>query len=259
MRPTETPSNPIAAEQTDSHFLIRLSHDLRTPIHTILNFTECVSLGMLGDVNERQRDALEKSLESGRQLLNLINNVLDMTRIETNTLDLFIEEEIDLHIEMAGIRATAEVIRADKPVAYVEDIDDDLPKLVGDRRRIRQILLNLVSNATKFTQFGTITVSVKKRGDDVLFAVIDTGSGIALQDQHTIFDPFTTAGSRVREGGTGLGLTITQYLVEAHGGRIWLESEPGQGTAFYFTLPARSPKLITSFQEQTAHYAHQRT
>lgn len=244
MRHPAPPSKPFAAEDTTNHYLLRLSHDLRTPLHTILNFTECVALGMLGDVNDRQRDALEKSLESGRHLLNLINNVLDMTRIEAGVLELFVEEGVDLYNELAGIRMSAETMRGDKAVDYVEDIDADLPPLIGDRRRIRQILLNLVSNAIKFTQFGTITVSVKKRGDEVLFAVIDTGCGIAPHDQHVIFEPLTPTGPHIQEGGTGLGLTISRYLVEAHGGRIWLESEPGQGAAFYFTLPVRPPALI---------------
>ncbi|MBK8025048.1 MAG: response regulator [Chloroflexi bacterium] len=145
-----------------SQFLASMSHELRTPLNAILNFTEFVALGMMGEVNERQRDALGKALDSGRHLLALINDVLDITKIESGMLQLFVEEDIDLHVELDAIKDAATAMIQNKPIRYVEDIDPALPLIVGDRRRIRQILLNLVSNAIKFTESGTVTVSVKK-------------------------------------------------------------------------------------------------
>ncbi|MBK8027698.1 MAG: hypothetical protein IPK19_41540 [Chloroflexi bacterium] len=128
---------------------------------------------------------------------------------------------------------------------YVEDIDPALPLIVGDRRRIRQILLNLVSNAIKFTESGTVTVSVKNRPGDLLFAVSDTGPGIAPEEQTLIFEPFIQTQTGVKHSaGTGLGLPISSRLVQAHGGRLWLQSEQGSGSAFFFTLPVRSPALL---------------
>ncbi|HRF97578.1 MAG TPA: HAMP domain-containing sensor histidine kinase, partial [Aggregatilineales bacterium] len=238
-----------AVDQMKSQFLASMSHELRTPLNAILNFTEFVSLGMLGQVNDKQKDALGKSLDSAKHLLSLINDVLDMTKIEAGMMKLFIEDNIDLTQELNTILATGKTLLHDKPVVLVQDIDPDLPRLVGDKRRIRQILLNLMSNACKFTEKGSITLSVKKRHDELLFAVIDTGPGIAPQDQDIIFEPFRQSEHGIKHaGGTGLGLPITKKLVEAHGGKLWLESDKGQGASFYLTLPIHSETLITEMQ-----------
>jgi signal transduction histidine kinase len=234
-----------AVDAMKSQFLASMSHELRTPLNAILNFTEFVAVGMMGEVNDRQRDALGKALESGRHLLSLINDVLDITKIESGMMQLFVERDIDLYTELGTVKASALSLIQNKPLRYVEDIDPDLPPLVGDRRRIRQILLNLVSNAIKFTEAGTVTVSVKRRGDELLFGVIDTGPGIAPEDTALIFEPFVQTSDGVRHaGGTGLGLPISNRLVQAHGGRLWLESTPGHGAAFFFTLPIAAPELI---------------
>lgn len=232
-----------AVDTMKSQFLASMSHELRTPLNAILNFTEFVALGMLGDVNDAQVDALNKSIDSGRHLLSLINDVLDMTKIESGMMKLFIETDIDLHKEVQPVIATAQTLLADKPeVRLVQDIDTDLPILSGDRRRIRQVLLNLVSNAVKFTEQGSITLAIKNRPDAVLFAVIDTGPGINLAEQPMIFEPFQQTETGIRHaGGTGLGLPISKRLVEAHGGRLWVESHVGEGAAFYFTIPLNSP------------------
>ncbi len=233
-----------------SQFLASMSHELRTPLNAILNFTEFVSLGMLGPINEKQVDALNKSLDSGRHLLSLINDVLDMTKIESGKLRLFIENNIDLQKELAAVTATAETLLKDKPVAFVPDVDEDLPTIVGDRRRIRQVLLNLISNAAKFTEEGSVTLSVKTRAKEMLFAVIDTGPGIALEDQELIFEPFQQTETGIQHAaGTGLGLPISKRLAEAHGGRLWLESEPGEGAAFYISLPIKSDQLLELMSE----------
>ncbi|GEM_PF-920758 len=231
------------ADQVKSRFLASMSHELRTPLNAILNFNEFVALGMLGEVNERQKDALEKSLESGRHLLALINDVLDISKIEAGMMKLVIEDNVNLNELIASVSASALTFLNDKPVQFIMDIDEDLPYIQADRRRVRQVLLNLLSNACKFTQKGSVTLSVKDRGDHVMFAVIDTGPGVAKEDQALIFEPFkqATNGMQNSAGGTGLGLPISLWLVNAHHGRMWLESEPDDtgtsGAAFYFTLP----------------------
>lgn len=165
-------------------------------------------------------------------------------------MKLFIEENIDLISELNTIVATGKTLLQGKPVVFVQDVDADLPRLVGDKRRIRQILLNLLSNACKFTDKGTVTLSVKKRQDELLFAVIDTGPGISPNDQDLIFEPFRQTEHGIKHaGGTGLGLPITKKLVEAHGGKLWLESEVGQGSSFYLTLPIQSEMLISEMKQ----------
>ncbi len=242
-----------AVDQMKSQFLASMSHELRTPLNAILNFTEFVSLGMLGVVNDKQKDALGKSLDSAKHLLSLINDVLDMTKIEAGMMKLFIEENIDLTNELNTIIATGKTLLQDKPVTLIQDVDADLPLIVGDKRRIRQILLNLLSNACKFTEKGSVTLSVKKRQEELLFAVIDTGPGISPDDQEIIFEPFRQTEHGIRHaGGTGLGLPITKKLVEAHGGKLWLESDAGQGASFYLTLPIRSEVLVLEMQQSFA-------
>jgi signal transduction histidine kinase len=228
-----------------SQFLASMSHELRTPLNAILNFTEFVSIGMLGAVNDGQRDALNKSLESGRHLLSLINDVLDITKIEANMMTLFIEDDLELPTLLDAVVATTQPLLADKPVQLILDIDANLPLMIGDKRRIRQILLNLMSNAAKFTAEGSITLSVKNQQDNVLFAVIDTGPGIVAADQQVIFEPFRQSDlGLMQAGGTGLGLPISKRLAEAHGGKLWVESEVGEGAAFYVLLPVRSEQLM---------------
>jgi signal transduction histidine kinase len=226
------------ADQVKSQFLASMSHELRTPLNAILNFTEMMGLGMMGPVNDQQKDVLGKSLDSGRHLLHLINDVLDISKMQSGMLGLFVEDNVNLHAELDAVVMTAEALLKATPVRFVKDIDPALPSISGDRRRIRQILLNLISNAAKFTEQGTITLSARRRGDEVLFSVTDTGPGISAEQQAIIFQPFIQTEAGVRHGGgTGLGLPISKHLAEAHGGRLWVESEPDRGAAFYVTLP----------------------
>jgi len=231
----------VEAEEADrvkSQFLASMSHELRTPLNAVLNFTEMMALGMIGPVSEKQTEVLNKSLDSGNHLLQLINDVLDVSKMQSGMLNLFIEDNVNLSEVLASVVATAEPLLQGKPVKLVRDIDRNLPALRGDKRRIRQILLNLLSNAAKFTESGSITLSVKKRSDEVLFAVIDTGPGIKSEDSELIFQPFIQTETGIKhQGGTGLGLPISRHLVQAHGGRIWVESESGEGASFIFTLP----------------------
>lgn len=233
------------ADLIKSQFLASMSHELRTPLNAILNFTEFVIMGLLGPINDKQKNLLQKSFDSGKHLLSLINDVLDMTKIEAGMMRLFIENDIDLMPELDTVATAARLFLGDKPVALVLDIDANLPRIVGDRRRIRQILLNLMSNATKFTQEGTITFSVKRRAEDIVFAVIDTGPGIPPEEIDIIFEPFRQAEKSMQQTiGTGLGLPISRRLAEAHGGSIWVESQPDDGSAFYLKLPIKSTELL---------------
>ncbi|MBL8132360.1 MAG: HAMP domain-containing histidine kinase [Anaerolineae bacterium] len=252
-----------AVETVRSRFLAGVSHDLRTPLNAVLNYTEFVAQGMMGEVNDSQRAALEKALEGGRQLLDMMNDVVDAVRIESGMLRLVIEDDIDLYAEMADLRGAALALLHGKDAQYFEDIDPHLPRIVGDRWRIRQILRTLIANAIRVTESGSVTVSVKLRAAELLFAVIDTGPGIPVEDQDRLFEPSVPTNpleARVGRGvGQGIGLPIAHRLVQAHGGRLWLHSEPHSepehGAAFFFTLPVRSPALLRQMQETPVRQA----
>jgi signal transduction histidine kinase/low affinity Fe/Cu permease len=219
------------ANETKSRFLANMSHELRTPLNAILNFSAFVADGVLGPVNDEQADVLNESIASGKHLLSLINDVLDITKIEAGALTLFVEDRVDLRDELRAVEASGRALLGDKPVALTVSVDEDVPPVVGDRRRIRQIMLNLVSNACKFTDEGRVTIHLQqKTGGEVLLTVQDTGPGIAPEDHTAIFETFrqTEVGLRHSEG-TGLGLPISLRLAEAHGGRLWFDSTLGQG------------------------------
>ncbi len=200
------------ANRIKSQFLASMSHELRTPLNAILNFTEMMALGLIGDVTDKQKEVLNKSLNSSKHLLSLINDVLDISKMQAGMLSLFIEEKINLNDELDTVSATVEPLFRSSRAQFVRDIDKDLPLISGDKRRIRQVLLNLVSNAAKFTEIGTVTLSAKRRSDSVLFAVLDTGPGIAKEEQAVIFQPLVQTDTGIRHAnGTGLGLAITRH------------------------------------------------
>lgn len=232
------------AEQADhvkSQFLASMSHELRTPLNSMLTFTQLLGMGTFGIVSDEQKLYLDKSLSSGRHLLSLINDVLDVTKIQSGMMRLFVEGDFNAVAEMRELAVIAEKLLEGKPVQLIADIDTDLPPLTCDKRRMRQVLLNLVSNAVKFTEQGSITLSLKKRADGILFAVIDTGPGIAPDEHALIFDPFIQTETGIRHGGgTGLGLPISKSLVDAHGGKLWVESVAGKGAGFFVLLPLAS-------------------
>lgn len=246
---SEAHESRLVAEQANkmkSAFLANMSHELRTPLNAIINFTELVQMGVMGEVNEEQKEALGYSLGSSKHLLQLINDVLDISKIQAGKLTLFLDQKVDLSNEIEDVLHMVEPLLKKQIELYeydvklVKDVDANLPLITCDRRRIRQVLLNLLSNAVKFTQKGSITLSVKRKADHLEFAVIDTGTGIRQDMQTQIFEPFQQTEDGIKQvEGTGLGLPITKSLVEAHGGRIWLESEPGEGSAFFFILPTR--------------------
>ncbi|MCS7072376.1 MAG: ATP-binding protein, partial [Anaerolinea sp.] len=226
------------ANRVKDAFLASMSHELRTPLNAIINFTRFVVEGDTGPINEQQAELLNDVVRSGKHLLNLINDVLDMSKIEAGSLKLFIEDNIDVEALIKQAVATGRGLLGDKPVELHAEIAPDLPRLRADKQRILQILLNLISNACKFTEEGEIVVRAVRQGDRLMIAVADTGPGIAPEDHALVFEPFkqTEAGLR-QQTGTGLGMPIARKLAEAHQGRLWLESEPGKGATFYLELP----------------------
>ncbi len=231
------------ANQLKSQFLANMSHELRTPLNAILNFSRFVSEGMMGDVTPQQVETLGKVNDNGKHLLSLINDLLDISKIEAGQLKLFVEDDINLERDFAAVTDVARSLLADKPVELVTRIDPNLPLMTGDRRRIRQIMLNLVGNACKFTEQGSITISLKRDGDEIVFSVKDTGPGIAPEDHEFIFQTFRQTDHGVKQGGTGLGLPISRRLAEIHGGSLILESTPGSGALFTVRLPITSQAL----------------
>lgn len=242
-----------AANRIKSQFLANMSHELRTPLNAILNFTQFVTSGMLGDVNDQQVEHLDKVTDNGKHLLGLINDVLDISKIEAGSLKLFIEDDVDLKREFNAVADVGRSMTLEKPVQIITNAPESVPPMVGDRRRIRQVMLNLVSNATKFTEEGSITLDLWQEGDELLFRVKDTGPGIAAEDHELVFETFrqTTHGLKKGEG-TGLGLPISRRLAEAHGGSLTLESVPGQGATFTMRLPLAAATLKREWMAQQA-------
>lgn len=226
------------ANQVKSKFLASMSHELRTPLNSILNFSELVANEILGPVTEDQIDALNEVVDSGVHLLGLINDILDLTKIEIGMIELLIED-VDVNEVLDGVLSTAKGLIKEKPrITLIAQVEADLPTLHADKRRIRQVFLNLISNAIKFTLEGSVTVAATREDGNIHFLVKDTGVGIASEDQTIIFESFRQAKAGLAEGtGTGLGLPITKRIVEEHHGRLWLESEVGVGTTFHVVLP----------------------
>ncbi len=236
------------ASHVKSAFLASMSHELRTPLNAIINFTKFVANGDLGEINKDQAETLTEVVSSGKHLLNLINDVLDMSKIEAGSLNLFIEENVDLQAILTSVESMSKSLLADKPVELKVETDETLPRIRADRQRIFQVLLNIMSNACKFTSNGSIWLRAIHTDNEILLSVQDTGPGIAPDDQSLVFEAFKQTETGLRQGGgTGLGMPISRSLVEAHGGRLWLTSEPGKGTTFFVALPIKSMQLVPMF------------
>jgi PAS domain S-box-containing protein len=236
-------------DRLKSQFLANMSHELRTPLNSIIGFSRVILKGIDGPITDTQEQDLNAIYNAGHHLLGLINNILDISKIEAGKMELAFTD-IDLGEIIRGVMATAVGLVKDKPIELIVDIPEHLPMVQADNIRIRQVLLNLVSNAAKFTEEGHIGVSARTiqrgRRNELVIAVFDTGPGIDLEDQERIFEPFSQvdASPTRKTGGTGLGLSISRHLVALHDGVIWVESIPGEGSTFAFTLPFE-PELQT--------------
>jgi len=237
-------------DRMKSQFLANMSHELRTPLNSIIGFSRVILKGIDGPINEIQEQDLTAIYNSGQHLLNLINDVLDLSKIEAGKMELSFAD-LDLNDLVRSVMATASGLVKDKPITLSYSIPDNLPVLYADSTRIRQVLLNLLSNAAKFTEQGAIEIkaalSNSPTGElEVVVTVSDTGPGIAEEDRQKLFQPFSQVDDSPtrKTGGTGLGLSICRSLIEMHHGRIGLlSSEVGQGSTFYFTLPISNPQL----------------
>jgi signal transduction histidine kinase len=227
-----------AASRHKSEFLANMSHELRTPLNAVLGYAELIQDGIYGDVPDKMHGVLERIQQNGRHLLGLINDVLDLSKIEAGQLTLAPVDYSMRELVLDVVSAT-EALAAEKKLALEVDAPADLPRGRGDERRLTQVLMNLVSNAIKFTEAGSVRIRAKVEDSSFVVAVTDTGVGIAPEDRERIFEEFqqVDTSSTRRKGGTGLGLAIAKRIVELHGGRIWVESTPGQGSTFAFTLP----------------------
>ena len=228
------------ASRHKSQFLANMSHELRTPLNAILGYTELILDGIYGETPERVRDVLVRVDKSGHHLLGLINDVLDLSKIEAGQLILSVSE-YSLADVVQTVFTAMEPLAAENRLGLAVTMADDLPLGVGDERRITQVLMNLIGNAIKFTDAGEVRVRAGASDDVFLLSVTDTGPGIAEADQQRIFNEFQQAdGSSTRDkGGTGLGLSIARRILELHGGKLSVESMPGAGSTFTVTLPVR--------------------
>jgi signal transduction histidine kinase len=230
-----------AANKAKSDFLANMSHELRTPLNAILGFSELMSTGLGGPLTDQQKDYVTDIFTSGQHLLSLINDILDLSKVEAGKMELQMSE-LDIK------RLLESSISLFKEKAYKQslqmtfEIAEGLDTMMGDERKIKQVLFNLLSNATKFTPAGGKIHTVAGSADDkefIEFSVLDTGIGISPEDQKKLFTPFQQIDVRLTREykGTGLGLSLCKKIVELHGGRIWIESEAGKGSRFAFVIP----------------------
>ena len=228
-----------AASHHKSEFLANMSHELRTPLNAISGFSQLLRKRLYGEINDKQADYLHEILASSRDLLSLIDDVLDLSKVEAGQVELEVAPfSLPSTLERGVVIVREHATQGGIRISLASDPAVDT--VVGDERRVRQVILNLLSNAVKFTPAGgAVDVSTARVNSEVRVSVADTGPGIAQADQARIFEEFqqASAGTEQREG-TGLGLALSKRLVELHGGRIWVESELGKGSTFTFTLPA---------------------
>jgi len=229
------------ANRHKSEFLASMSHELRTPLNAVIGFSEVLLERMFGEINDKQDEYLQDILSSGRHLLSLINDILDLAKIEAGRMEL---EVVDFHLPQAIDNAITLVREraARRAITLAIEIDPRLGEIKGDERKVKQVLLNLLSNAIKFTpEGGHVGVQAGLSDDFAEVAVTDTGVGIAPEDHEAVFEEFRQVGTDYakKHEGTGLGLTLSRRFVELHGGKIWVKSQLGQGATFTFTLPVK--------------------
>jgi len=235
-------------------FLANMSHELRTPLNSIIGFSRVIIKGIDGPITELQQTDLTAIYNSGQHLLGLINDILDLSKIEAGKMELAFEE-VSIGDLISSVMSTVAGLVKDKPIRLVKHVPEDIPHARADPIRVRQVLINLFSNASKFTEQGDITVTAQVQTGatgkpEIKISVTDTGPGIAKKDQNKLFQPFSQVDDLPtrKTGGSGLGLSISQRLIHMHGGQIGLQSDVGQGSTFYFTLPV--------YQEAASNNAH---
>lgn len=247
------------ANELKSQFLANMSHELRTPLNSIINFAYLLTLGTEGPLNDGQTSMIERISDAGQHLLNLINDILDLAKIEAGHLELYFEE-VKLPTIFDSTIASAQSLVKDKPVELRRDFPKNLPLVRADRTRLRQVLFNLLSNAAKFTDEGHITLSASVTDKQwITIAIQDTGIGIKKENIDKAFAEFVQVdGAMTRKtGGTGLGLPISKRFVELHGGTMWAESEPGVGSTFFFTLPQHTVADTSLDTELKSHHSQE--
>jgi signal transduction histidine kinase len=235
------------ASQHKSQFLANMSHELRTPLNAILGYTELMADGIYGQLPEKTVGVLKRLESNGRHLLGLINDVLDLSKIEAGQLVLDLSD-YSLEDIAQTVRSTLEPLAADKKLAFMVEVAPKMPAGHGDGRRLTQVLINLVGNAIKFTDAGEVVITGGTTDGSFHLSVRDTGPGISAADQAKLFQEFQQADNAItrKKGGTGLGLAISKRIVEMHGGKIWLESQVGQGSTFSFTIPVRVAQQVVT-------------
>jgi signal transduction histidine kinase len=228
------------ASQHKSQFLANMSHELRTPLNAILGYTELILDGIYGEAPEKAQAVLKRVESNGRHLLGLINDVLDLSKIEAGQLVLSLND-YSMKDVLYSVFSAVEPLASEKKLNFKVEAPGELPKGRGDERRLTQVILNLVGNAIKFTDQGDVVIKASSTNGSFTVAVRDTGPGIAPADQGKIFEEFQQADNSAtkKKGGTGLGLSISRRIVEMHGGKLWVESEVGKGSVFSFTLPVQ--------------------
>ena len=233
------------ASQHKSQFLANMSHELRTPLNAILGYTELMADGAYGEPSEKMLGILQRLEANGKHLLGLINDVLDLSKIEAGQLVLELSDYCIQDIAQT-VRSTLEPLAADKKLGFKVEMAGELPPGHGDGRRLTQVLINLVGNAIKFTDAGEVAIKAEAHNGSFHVSVRDTGPGISSADQAKLFQEFQQADNAItkKKGGTGLGLAISKRIIEMHGGRIWVELQPGQGSTFTFTLPVMVERQV---------------
>jgi signal transduction histidine kinase/HAMP domain-containing protein len=231
------------ASKHKSDFLANMSHELRTPLNAILGYTELILDKIYGDVPETIQEVLERVEKNGRHLLGLINDVLDLSKIEAGQLVLSLDD-YSMKEVVHTVFTSVESLAAEKNLELKVSVSPEVAHGKGDQQRISQVFLNLVGNAIKFTEAGEVRIEATASNDTFVLSVSDTGPGLSEADQQRVFEEFhqVDGSSTRKKGGTGLGLSIAKRIVEMHGGRIWVESTVGKGSTFWFTLPVRVEK-----------------
>lgn len=244
-------------ERLKSQFLANMSHELRTPLNSIIGFSRVIIKGIDGPITDLQEQDLTAIYNSGQHLLGLINDILDLSKLEAGKMELTFDK-VDIEKLIKSVMSTVLGLIKDKPVKLEEKIEENLPRVKADSMRLRQVLINFFSNAAKFTNEGSITVIAKRDNNFVRVSVTDSGPGISEENQEKLFRAFSQvdASSTRATGGTGLGLSISKELISMHGGDIGVESAIGKGSTFYFTVPiyleekSESEEVAETFTEQ---------